>query len=124
MVRFEDALELEYIDGKNWKVTADFYYDTDVPCAGGNRIKIPAGFITDFASIPKILWNILPPTAGYGKAAVIHDGLYRTMGLATRKQADDVLMEAMVVLGVDWLTRQAIYWGVRVGGRSSYHGLL
>ena len=128
MVKFEDALELEYLDGHNWKVTADFYYDTDIKLRGfgtlgyRNRIMVPAGFITDFASIPKILWNVLPPTGGYGKAAVIHDWLYRTKGIATRKQADDVLMEAMIFLKVDWWTRWVIYGGVRVGGASSYKG--
>lgn len=140
LVRFEDALELEYLDGRNWKVTSDFYYDTDVPLAGvpvthtqfcdrfegraqgWRRIQIPAGFITDFASIPRVLWSILPPTGGYGKAAVVHDRLYRTPGLCTRAQADAVLKEAMQFLQVGWWTRQVIYAGVRVGGGSSYRG--
>lgn len=132
-VRFEDALDLRYQDGRqHWMVLRDFHYDTNIPCAGlyfhpcfgqgDYRIDVPAGFETDFASVPQILWGIIPPTGSYGKAAVIHDYLYRTRGLATRKQADAVLLEAMTFLQVDWLTRQALYWGVRVGGWSSYRG--
>lgn len=120
--KFEDALELEYMDGHNWKVTADFYYDTDVPLVSGHRVSVPAGFVTDFASIPKFLWNLLPPVGSYGKAAVIHDRLYRTPSLATRAQADRVLLEAMTFLGTAWYVRYVIYAGVRVGGRFSYKG--
>jgi hypothetical protein len=125
-VRFEDALELEYLDGCNWKVTQDFFYDTDVPLVD-RRVVIPAGFVTDFASIPRVLWTLIAPTTGilgsdYGKAAVVHDRLYRTKGLATRAQADRVLVEAMAFLKVRWVTRWIIYLGVRLGGFSSYKG--
>lgn len=121
-VKFEDALDLEYIDGRNWLVTQDFFYDTDIKAPVGSRIEVPKGFVTDFASIPRVLWNVLPPTGGYGKAAVIHDLLYRTAGLATRPEADSILLEAMTALGVGRLTRYTIYSGVRVGGFHSYHG--
>jgi len=132
-VRFEDALDLRYIDGrKHWRVLNAFHYDTDVACdglqlhacfgQGDYRITIPAGFETDFASVPQVFWNILPPCGSYGKAAVVHDFLYRTKGLATRGQADAVLLEAMTFLFVGWWTRQVIYWGVRIGGRRSYKG--
>ncbi len=132
MVKFEDALELEYLDGHNWRVTQDFYYDTDIvlPQASprpGSRVVIPAGFVTDFASIPRFLWALLSPTTGllggdYGKAAVVHDRLYRTRGLATRLQSDRVLLEAMKFLKVPRLARWTIFVGVRVGGHSSYKG--
>ncbi len=124
MRNFEDALELEWIDGHNWKVAADFYYTTDVHLSGSpsNRIVVPKGFVTDFASIPRPLWNVLPPTGAYGKAAVLHDYLYRTAGMATRPEADAVLKEAMEVIGVGWWTRQIIWLGVRAGGSSSYRG--
>jgi len=126
LVRFEDALDLEYIDGRNWRVTHDFFYDTDVPLKD-RRIVMPCGFVTDFASIPRFLWTLISPTTGllggdYGKAAVVHDRLYRTPGLATRGQADRVLLEAMRFLGVPWHVRWTIYAGVRVGGHSSYKG--
>lgn len=124
MKKFENALDVQFIDGHNWRVQEDFYYDTDVRLTGypHDQVIVPKGFITDFASIPRILWDILPPAGSYGKAAVIHDFLYRTKSLATRGEADAVLLEAMKVSGVDWLTRQVIYWGVRVGGRRSYRG--
>jgi hypothetical protein len=38
-------------------------------------IRVPVGYRTDFASIPRFFWRILPPAGRYGKAAVVHDWL-------------------------------------------------
>ena len=125
MAGFLDPLILEYIDGKKWKVVHHFDYAIGAP-DGYPIVDVPAGFITDFASVPRILWNILPPTGKYGKAAVVHDRLYQDPYLkmcadyppfkVTRDFADLVLLEAMEVLEVGWLTRWVIYLGVRTGG--------
>lgn len=78
-------------------------------------ILVPVGFKTDLASIPRILWNILPPIGNYDRAAVLHDFLYNTGGMK-RKDADSVLREAMDVAGVSHFIRWTIYSGVRIGG--------
>lgn len=83
-------------------------------------IEVPRKFKTDLASIPRGLWNVLPKSAKYDKAAVVHDFLYgqgKTGNrFVTRQEADAVLREAMKVCGVGPKTCFAIYWGVRVGG--------
>jgi len=83
----------------------------------GDKIIIPIGFFTNFASVPRILWPILPQLDQYGKAAVIHDYLYCTPSLRyTRKQADNILKEACEELDVKpWKTR-ALYSAVRLFG--------
>src|SRR5437773_4766029 len=108
---FLDKLELEYLDGKTWRLTSVFRYQA----AAGNIITIPAGFLTDFASIPRGLWNVLPPTSACGDGAVVHDYLYSTQP-CTRAQADGILIEAMAVQGIGRLTRALVWAGVRVGG--------
>jgi len=56
-------------DGKMWILLEDFeYYLGDLD--SGVSIKVPAGFITDFASVPQFLWWILPPFGKYTKPAV------------------------------------------------------
>jgi hypothetical protein len=123
MGTFPQPLELEYMDGRYFKLTADFVYEVN----NHRIVTVPKGFVTDFASVPKILWNVLPPTGSYGKAAVIHDWLYQfrtTEDLAGRAypeevwryQADWILLGAMKSLGVSGFTRHVIYWGVRLGG--------
>ncbi len=135
MAGFLTPLDLEYIDGCHWKVIKSFEYCLKEPDAP-DRVVIPEGFITDFASIPRVLWPVLPPTGKYGKAAVVHDALYtnRTVTMmwadpestltaryVNRGQADHILLEAMQVLGVSWLTRSTVYAGVRSGGWHSWN---
>ena len=78
-------------------------------------ITVPAGFETDFASIPRGLWNILPKHGRQDKAAVLHDYLYVHNGV-TRAEADALFREAMEAEGVGRVARNAMYLGVRIGG--------
>ncbi len=126
--RFLTPLILRYLDGRTWEIVEAFNYHTDGdrgPRNGGIKpwtIKIPAGQETDFASVPRPLWWLFSPTGSYGKAAVVHDYLYRTPGLATKHEADDVFNEAMQALGTGWFTRQTLFRGVRMFGGFSYKG--
>lgn len=118
--RFNTPLELEYIDGHNWRVTAAFDYHTDVDLV--HVVHVPAGFVTDFASVPRALWNIFSPAGSYGRAAVVHDYLYRTPGIATKAEADAIFREAMEASGTGWWTRHTLYLAVHWFGGSSYKG--
>ena len=84
-------------------------------------ILVPKGFITNFASVPRFFWSIIPPWGKYGKAAVIHDYLYYTKKY-TRKRADEIFLEGMEVLGVSLWKRQVMYWAVRIFAKSYYGG--
>lgn len=94
---FVTELNVSPIDGSRWRVKTQFTYERW--CKGSrDRITVPIGFITDFASIP--LWRLLfwwlPMWAKYNKAPVLHDYLYHH-GLLTRYWADQVFYEAMLV---------------------------
>lgn len=125
---FLDKLELEYINGRTWKVTKAFDYNVDLDNRIQGIITIPEGFITDFASIPRVLWNILPPVGEYGEAAVVHDYLYVVGGHVpewqwmtfTKKDADQIFLQAMKLLTVPWYQRYPMYQAVRWFGRGSF----
>ena len=104
-------------DGKHWELIEPFEYHVGSK-ESDEIITVPKGYVTNFASIPQIFWNILPPVGTYGKAAVIHDWLYSNIGLNqyTRKQCDDIFLEAMVVLKTGRLARWMIYSHVRWWG--------
>jgi hypothetical protein len=115
MSRFTSVLLVSPLaDGKTWVLMRDFGYDVGRE-GSADRIDVSIGFKTDFASIPRLLWSVLPKWGKYGNAAVVHDWLYWRQE-RTRKAADDVLFEAMGVLGVAAATRIAIYGGVRSFG--------
>lgn len=81
----------------------------------GLTITVPAGFRTDFASVPQFLWSIFPPHGIYSRACVIHDFLYR-MTRCSRFLADAIFREAMHQLGVSQWKRVAMYYAVRAFG--------
>ena len=75
-------------------------------------VAVPAGFITDFASVPRCLHWLIKPS-DLGKAAVIHDWLYKK-GLVSKRVADAIFHEAMVISGIPgWkrlLAFKAVVW--------------
>lgn len=84
----------------------------------GFAIRVPKGFVTDFASIPRIFLNILPKLDTHRRAAILHDYLYATegIGIYSRAKCDSIFLEAMKVLGVPFMKRWAMYLAVRSGG--------
>ncbi len=83
------------------------------------RVDVPAGFVTDFASIPGVFWSVLPPDGDYAHAAVIHDYLYWVQD-RKREEADEILRQAMIDLEVKNWQRIAIYKGVDLFGQSAW----
>ena len=95
-------------DGVHWVLLDEFGYDVGF-LGSDDTITAPAGFITDFASIPKIAWSIIGgPWGKYGKAAVIHDYLFATQQKSWR-ETNQIFLEGMQVLGVSWLKRTIMY---------------
>jgi hypothetical protein len=115
MSRFTSVLLVSPLaDGKTWVLMRDFGYDVGME-GSADRIDVPIGFETDFASIPRLFWTVLPKWGTYGNAAVIHDWLYWDQR-RSRQAADAVLLEAMGVLGVGHIVQFAIYRAVRLLG--------
>lgn len=78
-------------------------------------VSVPPGFVTDFASIPRIFWSILPTDGDYTYPAIIHDYLYWEQPVS-RSDADTILKFAMGDFKVSTPKIAAIYSGVRAGG--------
>jgi len=82
-------------------------------------IVVPYDFVTDFASVPRMFWSVIPPWGQHGKAAVIHDYLYESHDV-DRFKADRIFLEAMIVLGVSYAKRTIMYRAVRMFGAGAY----
>lgn len=136
---FITPLEVEFIDGQKWKVIKEFDYLVDFEDQN-SAIRVPAGFVTDFASIPRMFWDWIPPTGPYAKAAVVHDYLYVVGGKVccykgpyllydprckkcktfTKEQADRIFRDAMEVLGVGNPKRWLMWQAVRKFGKGNF----
>jgi hypothetical protein len=82
---------------------------------GGLTICVPKGFVTDFASIPRGLWNLFPCDGRHSPAAVIHDFLYSGTH-TSRFLADAIFREVMTELQVPRWRRDLMYFAVRLFG--------
>ncbi len=107
---------VETFDGHNFTLVDSVVYVT----GSGEVITIISGAKTDGASTPRALWTLgIPPFGPYWLATVLHDYLYRS-SQKTRSECDDLLLEAMLSLGVSHMIARLIYEGVRLGGASSF----
>ena len=82
-------------------------------------ITAPGGFETDFASVPRLFWRIVPPGGPYAGATVVHDWLYLNR-IGNRKDADRVFLEGMKAAGVSAWRRNIMFRAVRTFGRGGW----
>lgn len=106
-----------FADGKHAVLTSPLAYAI---ARTGDQINVPAGFTTDFASIPG--WAMAlgcHPTGQYATAAVIHDYLYWAGG-CTKDEADRLFLIAMYETRVPLIRRTAVYGAVLLGGHDAF----
>jgi hypothetical protein len=87
------------------------------------EIHVPVGFDTDFASIPRLLQNIIQVNGKHRRAAVVHDYLcvqidngvtdWSLPANLTQGMADKVFREAMKCLDVEFVESSVMYRMVR-----------
>lgn len=119
---FPDRPVMRPLHGDTWELAADY----TVP-AFGFSMRIPAGFVTDRASVPRPFWPLISPAECGAVAPLAHDWLYQHGGNASglieplsRVRVDRlfrVLMQLEQVLG--W-RRWAAWAAVRVAGWAAW----
>jgi len=112
--QFTTPLRAELIGKNLWRVLEPFEYHVG-SFPSNDIITVETGFVTNFASVPRIFWPILSPVDAHGKAGVVHDYCYYK-GLYTRKISDDVFLEGLRVLETPEWKAIAMYDAVRAFG--------
>lgn len=102
-------------DGQNFMLLEDLVYVR----GDGKVITIPKGTTTDGASTPAVLWSMIPPFGLGWKSYILHDHAYRNTWFS-KQECDDLIKEAMLSEGVDPVTVELVYRGVRLGGQPSF----
>lgn len=93
-----------------WVLEEPLTYLSDEP----DEIVVPAGFVTDLASIPRIFRGLLPQNDRHRLAAVVHDYLCRqAQSRKERARGDRIFREAMFDLGVPGWKRWVMWAAVR-----------
>lgn len=108
---FETPLDLRaYMPGE-WLLLSPLRYLS----TSGRRYVVPSSFITDLASIPRLLRGVFDQNGRSRPAAVLHDYLYCAR-LTSRAEADGLFLEALESVGMPWAVRRSMWAGVRMGG--------
>ncbi|MBB5039055.1 DUF1353 domain-containing protein [Prosthecobacter dejongeii] len=111
------APTVAFTDHRHAMLHADLEY---VDVVTGQKILVPAGFVTDHASIPPSLRRYFEAGGqAYQYPAIIHDWLYWSQ-ITNRAEADRIFAAAMEDCGVGEVKRKAIHAGVRAGGESAW----
>ena len=106
---------LQWADNGQWILVENFHYETP-----SGKFCIPAGLVTDFASVPKILRMFFSYGAILSRSALIHDWLYLSSSVS-RKTADVIFFDLLKIEGVNFMTRYVFYWAVRLFGGRYYN---
>lgn len=124
--KFKGDLQTEYayvesrILGRDyWRVLKPFSFALGNP-ESNSYVHVPAGYLTDGASVPRVFWNIIPPWGEYGAATTVHDVLCEYLSITvngepmdiTRADCDNILREAMQDIGVKAAMSWMIYTAV------------
>lgn len=83
-----------------------------------DRFIIPENYVTDWATIPRVVVWLFPRFGNHAKAAILHDYLLTDAmpaGRVTSVDADGLFRRAMKELGVPPVKRWLMWTGVRWG---------
>ena len=85
------------INGELWELSQDWHVTVR-----GSKETLPKGFLTDGASIPRILWRVCghPMTTKRIIPAIVHDAIYAGTILGfTRQEADEIFRDGIIEAG-------------------------
>lgn len=110
---FLDAggLMIEQIGAERWRLIASLDYEGRL-----QMFHVPIGFITDAATVPRIVSWLFPRHGIYTRAAVLHDWLITDGREAvSSRDADGIFRRVLRELHVPFLRRWLMWAGVRWG---------
>lgn len=136
------------VNDKEYVITKDIIIEWVFPGNGKRyRIVVYKGYRTDFASVPKLFWNIIKPDGTYRLAAVAHDFLYGFQGCPRildtwyffkqetegsdwepanarliKSECDDLFKQLMLESGTDPGKANLMYLAVKFFGQGAWNG--
>jgi uncharacterized protein DUF1353 len=139
---FDSELSIRAVGPVTWELTAPLVWTG----REGDPFVVPAGFVTDFATVPRFLHWLWLPYGAYTRAAVLHDWLLVELAHwwqaapkewgdeadawmnagppADSHDIDGIFRAAMRDLGVSWLKRwtgwTAVRWASLFNPRRAY----
>lgn len=135
---FDSELSIRAVGPTTWELTEPLTWTG----REGDTFTVPAGFVTDFATVPRFLHWLWLPYGAYTRAAVLHDWLLVELAQwamvqpfplggaefstgteppADSHDIDGIFRAAMRDLGVPWLKRWTGWTAVRWASLFSHY---
>lgn len=88
----------------------------------GALIVVPQGYVTDGSSIPRVFWPLFNPWYTEARrASCVHDYIYSHLySRFSRKFADDLFREIMLIDGASTFVANIFYHSVRLFGKGGW----
>lgn len=120
-MKFLTALRVERVEDVSRDGRGTWVLLAPLACESGRIgvVVVPEGFVTDFASVPRLPLAYFLAGGLAHAAAVIHDWLYTTHQ-TDRATADAVFEDAAKACGVSSWRAWIMWLGVRAGGAGSW----
>ncbi len=108
---------VRYVGTKQYPYDWEIIEPIIVMLTNGASLKIPENYVTDFTSVPRILWSFIAPIGQYNLAAIIHDYLY-TEHDYVRAFADREFLAWMNYFEPEHQTRNKVmFYALRIFGK-------
>ena len=85
-----------------------------------SEIVVPKGFVTDFASVPRMFWSFVPKDGAHTAPAILHDWLYWHQDDIPRDTADRLFLDTMKYMNVKKRYRMVMYKTLQVFGGAAW----
>src|SRR3954470_19612230 len=111
--KYGSDIVVKPLDATRWQLMGPVCYAGDT-----DRFLIPENYVTDWATIPRVVVWLFPRFGNHAKAAILHDYLLTDAlpaGRVTSVDADGLFRRAMRELGVPPVKRWLMWAGVRWG---------
>lgn len=105
----KDIVSVTQLDDVSWRLNELLVYEGDQ-----QTFTVPVGFVTDFASVPRIFVWLVPAYGAYTKAAILHDHLCRDAPVR-RRDADGIFRRCLREAEVPFIRRWLMWAAVRAG---------
>jgi len=118
---FLTPLQTEWVEYRGGlarhRLIAPLRYVVETPGVPGAgvvlAVEVPAGYVTDFASVPRLFRWVCPLDRDYTQAAVVHDYLSDLEDF-DQVLSDAIFRAAMKELGVSFWRRVLMFYAVRI----------
>jgi hypothetical protein len=104
---------VEPLSPVTWLLHSDLVYRGE-----SETFTVPAGYVTDFATVPRIAAWLIPRFGAYTRAAILHDWLLTDSDVSS-VDADNLFRRALRELRVPPVRRTLMWVGVRWGAAFS-----